>query len=353
MERVLHGDDIALRHDNQETAEIAKASEVVIHIKGSKTDQYNVGTTRNQYKTSSKLCPVQATVGFFRQHPQRMRGRETHLPVMRWEDGSPISRVSIQNLLALSAVATGQDPSEIGSHSLRIGGASAMYHSVSDLQAVRRFGRWASDAFHVYLWESHEQMQGISRRMALDVSELATPKEAWRRHPVQSKKDERPEEGERPGLAMGPSGQRKEGHSTNLGGVQALSVAVATQLSGCMWAPDGSHQSTSLAPTLVLMVFLVGLLLGILLASARGRHQSVPSAVAQVGSGSKAVTAGPQDARTSLATDLPAAATATTMEGVWVSVAGERWHRDRECRGLRGARGVHRVTPCSLCSRLG
>ena len=73
-----------------------------------------------------------------------------------------------------------------------------MYHSVPDLQAVRRFGRWASDAFHVYLWESHEQMQGISRRMALDVSELATPKEAWRRHPVQSRKDERPEEGEKP-----------------------------------------------------------------------------------------------------------------------------------------------------------
>ena len=33
-----------------------------------------------------------------------------------------------------------------------------MYHVVGDLQQVRRFGRWALDAFHVYLWESHEAM---------------------------------------------------------------------------------------------------------------------------------------------------------------------------------------------------
>ena len=206
VERVLHGDDISLRHNNEEIREISDATEVVIHIKGSKTDQYNVGTTRNQYKMGARLCPVQATTRIFVQHPQRMKGNETHLPVMRWEDGSPISRVSIQNLLELSAVATGQDPSEIGSHSLRIGGASAMYHSVPDLQAVRRFGRWASDAFHVYLWESHEQMQGISRRMALDVSELAAPKEAWRRQTAQQSggQPDRPESGERPAKATPP-----------------------------------------------------------------------------------------------------------------------------------------------------
>ena len=31
-----------------------------------------------------------------------------------------------------------------------------MYHIVGDLQQVRRFGRWSTDTFHVYLWESHE-----------------------------------------------------------------------------------------------------------------------------------------------------------------------------------------------------
>ena len=179
--RVLRGDDISLRHQNKEIADVTKASELVIHIRGSKTDQYNVGTTRNQFATGVSLCPVRAYAEIFRQRPHRLRGSEAHLPVMRWEDGSSISRAAIQSLLELSAVAMGQDPSEVGSHSLRIGGASAMYHSVPDLQAVRRFGRWASDAFHVYLWESHEQMQGIAKNMALDKSELAAPKEAWRR----------------------------------------------------------------------------------------------------------------------------------------------------------------------------
>ena len=127
-------------------------------------------------------------------------------------------------------------------------------------------------------------------------------------------------------------------------GVRALSVAVITQLSGCMWAPGGGHQQNDLfTPTMVLMVFLVGLLLGTFISSARGRSTS---AVAQVSIESKAVATRPLDARATAATDLP-------VEGVWVSVAGERWHRDRDCRGLCGARGVHRVTPCSFCARLG
>ena len=183
-----------------------------------------------------------------------------------------------------------------------------MYHSVPDIQAVRRFGRWASDAFHVYLWESHEQMKGISKSMALDNSELATPKEAWRRHP----------------------GQR---------GIQALSVAAATQLAGCTWAPNEGQQSTSWEQTLTL-VFLAGLLFGALIATARSRYQS----------GSRAAIAEPQDAGTPLTTSPPTAATVTTLEG-WVSIAGERWHSNRDCRGLRGARGIHRVTPCNICTK--
>eukprot|EP00974_Lingulodinium_polyedra_P120455 11175092-Lingulodinium_polyedra.AAC.1 len=66
----------------------------------------------------------------------------------------------------------------MGSHSLRIGGATCLYHTVQDLGRVRRFGRWSSDCFHDYLWESHEAAKGLARQMALDVSELTVPKGA-------------------------------------------------------------------------------------------------------------------------------------------------------------------------------
>ncbi len=81
----------------------------------------------------------------------------------------------MQHYLTIAGLAAGLRKEEIGSHSLRIGGATAMYHAVDDLQRVKRFGRWASDSFHGYLWESHEPMRGISTNMATDVSELTAP----------------------------------------------------------------------------------------------------------------------------------------------------------------------------------
>ena len=58
----------------------------------------------------------------------------------------------------------------------RIGSATAPYRLTGDLQVVRRFGRWGSDAFHAYLWESHEQMKGVAARMEDDHSELRAPR---------------------------------------------------------------------------------------------------------------------------------------------------------------------------------
>ena len=95
---------------------------------------------------------------------------------MRYADETPILREHVQKLLEAATVATGGDPGRIGSHSLRIGGATAMYHTVQDLAYVRRFGRWASDAYHRYLWESHEQTQGLAAKMEAARGTLTTPK---------------------------------------------------------------------------------------------------------------------------------------------------------------------------------
>ena len=51
-----------------------------------------------------------------------------------------------------------------------------MAHVVKDLSKVQRFGRWTSDVFHAYLWDSHEGMAGIATEMAADESELTRPR---------------------------------------------------------------------------------------------------------------------------------------------------------------------------------
>ena len=51
-------------------------------------------------------------------------------------------------------MAEGIPESEVGVHSLRSGGASALNHASGGNKAfVQRLGRWASEAFQGYIWE--------------------------------------------------------------------------------------------------------------------------------------------------------------------------------------------------------
>ena len=78
----------------------------------------------------------------------------------------------MQDVLEQAALACGYDPRRFRSHSLRIGGATALYHVRPDVQLIQRFGRWSSSAFQGYLWEAHETSKGISAAMAADKTVL-------------------------------------------------------------------------------------------------------------------------------------------------------------------------------------
>eukprot|EP00969_Alexandrium_andersonii_P024310 1060639-Alexandrium_andersonii.AAC.1 len=51
-------------------------------------------------------------------------------------------------------------------HSLRIGGASALDHATGEIETVKRYVRWSSSAFHRYLWDAAEQSAGVAEKMA-------------------------------------------------------------------------------------------------------------------------------------------------------------------------------------------
>ena len=173
---VLHGRDVVGRQGGVERNSYMQADEIVIYIKRSKTDQLNVGCLRNQFATGEVLCPVWALKQLELNFPERVRGSEIDTPLFRFHDGSVIKREHIQHYLELAALAIGFPAGKMGSHSLRIGGATALYHSCGDLQRVRRFGRWESDTFHQYLWESHEHARGLSKGMATDDGTLTVPR---------------------------------------------------------------------------------------------------------------------------------------------------------------------------------
>ena len=80
-------------------------------------------------------------------------------------DGRPLQREEVQALLRWSASEELLDPEDYGSHSLRFGGASALWASFHDSGLVQRWGRWASNCFQGYVWESRQASQGVADRI--------------------------------------------------------------------------------------------------------------------------------------------------------------------------------------------
>ena len=87
-------------------------------------------------------------------------------PLLVWSDGRPLARQEIQTLLELAAKKHGVDPQHIGSHSLRFGGATALWAAYRDTGLVGRWGRWATDSFQTYVWEARTTARGVQDAMA-------------------------------------------------------------------------------------------------------------------------------------------------------------------------------------------
>ena len=61
------------------------------------------------------------------------------------------------------------EPGDYATHSLRIGGVTTLFCAGVDHEEVRRFGRWASDCWHRYVYESRESTKDFARKMATSV----------------------------------------------------------------------------------------------------------------------------------------------------------------------------------------
>ena len=158
---------------------LSQAEEVSIELRASKVDQYNSGTWRNHHRSEdSWLCPVAALTALQNAHPERFEGGSEILkPLFRRSKGEPILASQIKTLLGKAAELEGMPVDRMGTHSLRIGGASALLHAKVPIETIKRMGRWVSDSFQRYLWEANEDTRGLSTLMARDRSTLAATRQ--------------------------------------------------------------------------------------------------------------------------------------------------------------------------------
>lgn len=166
--RGLRGSDITLKLNGKALGleRIGEADEVTILVRGSKTDIYNRGQVRNHFRTSEIVCVVKAMVQLFRHFPQRYQGgSEAEELLFRSPDEKPIPRAAIQALIERAARGLNLPSGDLGTHSLRFGGASALWAQYQDTALVKRWGRWASDSFQTYVWEARETARGVAQKM--------------------------------------------------------------------------------------------------------------------------------------------------------------------------------------------
>ena len=147
-----------------------EANELVVCLRESKADQFNEGCVLTHHlaaDSEADLCVVRALRDLFAVFPERAPGgAEEDMPLFRWEDGSDFSRCQMRKLLADAGEEFGIPADATGTHSLRIGGATAVYAATGgNKDKTQRLGRWASDAFQGYVWEDRLFTRGLATSM--------------------------------------------------------------------------------------------------------------------------------------------------------------------------------------------
>ena len=166
-QRGLRGSDVIGRCQGAQGPRLTDCDEVVLTIRGSKTDKFNMGETRNHFRNDDpELCVVKALALLQRWFPARLGGQESHMALFRDPQGKPLHRAAVQDLLRWAARAEGLAAEEYGTHSLRFGGASALWAAYGDSGLIQRWGRWASSCFQGYIWEARGASEGVSAAMA-------------------------------------------------------------------------------------------------------------------------------------------------------------------------------------------
>ena len=100
------------------------------------------------------MCLLEVVARVQKLFPERFGKRqEAHLPVCRFANADPVQRPHPNARLKRTASAEGYESERFGSHSLRIRGATASYDAGRPVKVIKRYGRWASEAFQFYLGE--------------------------------------------------------------------------------------------------------------------------------------------------------------------------------------------------------
>ncbi|KAJ8530505.1 hypothetical protein ON010_g14408 [Phytophthora cinnamomi] len=133
---------------------------VQIKFRGGKNDQAGVGVERSLTTTTTAwCCPVRAVWFLVKHHhdPDELLCKISGSEFLQASD--------VSMWIKAAASATGQDPSNFSTHSLCIGGATALFAAGVDSLPIKLFGRWRSSAFERYTRINEQVTSSMSNQM--------------------------------------------------------------------------------------------------------------------------------------------------------------------------------------------
>jgi hypothetical protein len=146
----IHRADVTfVGHDGNEAKKLELVLAVIVRFRGSKTDQFGEGASRRLERSGFRwCCPVRAA-WYLVEHHKSLGVAESTL-LCRIDATRNLQVRQVVDVIKGAAKQAGQEPERFGSHSLRSGGASALFNAGFDSLAVKLFGRWKSDAVERY-----------------------------------------------------------------------------------------------------------------------------------------------------------------------------------------------------------
>ncbi|OWZ09969.1 hypothetical protein PHMEG_00017250 [Phytophthora megakarya] len=126
---------------------VAKAT---ILFRGGKADQFYQGTVRSVGHSGIPwLCPIHSLWFLVNNHVHLRLSENRPLCAFSRDKIAQVS--SMSSLIKAAAESCGEDPRRYGTHSLRSGGATALFAAGADGNTVEQFGRWKSNAYEGYI----------------------------------------------------------------------------------------------------------------------------------------------------------------------------------------------------------
>ncbi|ETP51850.1 hypothetical protein F442_03065, partial [Phytophthora nicotianae P10297] len=138
-----------VNNEEKEVENLRQVTAVVIYFRGSKADQFGEGATRRLERSGTQWCCPVLAPRYLVEHHKSFGAKEDSL-LCKVDVNTNLQVGEVVRALKSAAECAGQNPDSYGSHSLRSGGATALFNAGYDSLAVKRFGRWRSDAVERY-----------------------------------------------------------------------------------------------------------------------------------------------------------------------------------------------------------